>query len=81
MRKSSDSHAEQEHEAAGHSIGFWIISLRVKFGLDCVAEGGWPWRHISLKNILFSGGFTVLDTLAIKLGLATSNQFVVAVKE
>jgi SAM-dependent methyltransferase len=63
------------------SIGFWIISLRVKFGLDCVEEGGWPWRHISLKNIAFSGGFTVLDTLCIKLGLATSNQFVVAVKE
>ena len=58
-----------------------IIDLRVKFGLDCVEEGGWPWRHISLKNIAFSGGFTVLDTLCIKLGLATSNQFVVAVKE
>ncbi len=62
------------------SIGFWIISLRVKYGLDCAKTTRSFWEWITIKNIPLAGTFTVLDLLRIKLGLQTSNHFVVARK-
>jgi SAM-dependent methyltransferase len=62
------------------SIAFWIISLRNALGLDSIERGRSPWEFLNLKSLPVVGAFYVLDLLWLKLGGATSNQFVFARK-
>ena len=62
------------------SMGFWIISLRNKLGLNSMAAGDSFWEFLRYKNLFVSGSFIAFDTLRVKLGLQTSNQFVWAQK-
>lgn len=61
-------------------MGFWIISLRNKLGLNSIAPGDSFWEFLRYKNLPVAGCFIAFDTLRIKLGLQTSNQFVWARK-
>lgn len=62
------------------SMGFWIISLRNMLGLNSIARGASPWEFLRYKNLLVAGSFIAFDTLRLKLGFQTSNQFVYAWK-
>ncbi len=62
------------------SMGFWIISLRNKLGLNSMGAGDSFWEFLRYKNLFVSGSFIAFDTLRVKLGLQTSNQFVWAQK-
>ena len=62
------------------SMGFWIISLRNKLGLNSIAAGSSLWEFLRYKNLFVSGFFIALDTLRLKLGMETSNQLVIAQK-
>ena len=62
------------------SMGFWILSLRNKLGLNSIAAGSSFWEVLRYKNLLVTGSFIAFDTLRIKLGFETSNQFVFAQK-
>ncbi|MFN0068921.1 MAG: methyltransferase domain-containing protein [Limisphaerales bacterium] len=60
------------------SIAFWIISLRNALGLNSIERGRSLWEFLNLKSLPVVGAFYVLDLLWLKLGGATSNQFVFA---
>jgi hypothetical protein len=62
------------------SMGFWIISLRNKLGLNSIARGSSPLEFIRYKNLPLAAFFILFDTLRLKLGLETSNQLVIAQK-
>lgn len=62
------------------SLAFWIISFRNKLGLNSIERGRSFWEFLYLKNLPVSGFFFVLDLLCIKLGMQSSNQFVLAQK-
>ncbi len=62
------------------SMGFWIISLRNRLGLNSIAAGSSLWEFLRYKNLPISAFFIVFDTLRLKLGLETSNQLVIAQK-
>jgi SAM-dependent methyltransferase len=59
------------------SIAFWIISLRNCLGLNSVERGKSPWEFLNLKNLPVVGAFYVLDLISSKLGIPTSNQFMI----
>jgi SAM-dependent methyltransferase len=63
------------------SMGFWIISLRNMLGLNSIERGPSFWEFLRYKNLMVSGSFIAFDTLRVKLGFQTSNQFVYALKE
>jgi SAM-dependent methyltransferase len=63
------------------SMGFWIISLRVLFGLNSIERGPSFWEFLRYKNLLVAGTFIVFDAIRAKLGFQTSNQFVYALKQ
>jgi SAM-dependent methyltransferase len=63
------------------SMGFWIISLRVLFGLNSIARGTSFWEFLRYKNLLVAGTFIAFDAIRAKLGFQTSNQFVYALKK
>lgn len=63
------------------SMGFWIISLRNMLGLNSIARGPSFWEFLRYKNLLVAGTFIAFDTLRVKLGMETSNQFVYAQKK
>ncbi len=62
------------------SMGFWIISLRVLFGLNSIERGPSFWEFLRYKNLLVAGSFIAFDAIRAKLGFQTSNQFVYALK-
>lgn len=62
------------------SPGFWIISLRNWLGLSSAKGSRSWWEVLNFANLPTVGFFTALDTLRIKLGLQTSNQFALAEK-
>lgn len=62
------------------SMGFWIISLRNKLGLNSIAPGHSPFEFLRYKNLPLSAFFILLDAVRAKLGLETSNQLVIARK-
>lgn len=62
------------------SMGFWIISLRNKLGLNSIAAGNSLFEFLRYKNLFVSGFFIALDTVRLKLGMETSNQLVIAQK-
>lgn len=62
------------------SMGFWIISLRNKLGLNSIEAGPSLWEFLRYKNLVVAGTFIVFDALRAKLGFQTSNQFVYALK-
>ncbi len=63
------------------SMGFWIISLRVLFGLNSIERGPSFWEFLRYKNLFVAGTFIVFDALRAKLGFETSNQVVYALKK
>jgi hypothetical protein len=63
------------------SMGFWIISFRVLFGLNSIERGRSFWEFLRYKNLFVAGSFIAFDALRAKLGLQTSNQFVYALKK
>jgi SAM-dependent methyltransferase len=63
------------------SMGFWIISLRNRFGLNSIEAGSSFWEFLRYKNLLVAGTFIVFDAVRAKLGFQTSNQFVYALKK
>lgn len=63
------------------SMGFWIISLRVLFGLNSIERGPSFWEFLRYKNLFVAGTFIVFDALRAKLGFQTSNQVVYALKK
>lgn len=62
------------------SMGFWIISLRNMLGLNSIERGRSFWEFLRYKNLLVAGSFIAFDALRVKLGMQTSNQFVIARK-
>lgn len=62
------------------SMGFWIISLRNKLGLNSIAPGHSPFEFLRYKNLPLSAFFILIDTIRAKLGMETSNQLVIARK-
>jgi len=68
------------HKGYLPSMGFWIISLRNKLGLNSIAAGSSFWEFLRYKNLPLSVFFIVLDTIRLKLGRETSNQVVIAQK-
>ncbi|MBX3747906.1 MAG: class I SAM-dependent methyltransferase [Verrucomicrobiae bacterium] len=65
-----------ERQGCTPSIAFWIISLRNRLGLNSLERGASFWEFLSLKSLPVVGTFYLLDLLWLKLGGATSNQFV-----
>jgi SAM-dependent methyltransferase len=63
------------------SMGFWIISLRVLFGLNSIERGPSLWEFLRYKNLLVAGSFIAFDAIRAKLGFQTSNQVVYALKK
>ncbi|MEW6159340.1 MAG: class I SAM-dependent methyltransferase [Verrucomicrobiota bacterium] len=63
------------------SMGFWIISLRNMLGLNSIEAGRSVFEFLRYKNLLVAGSFIAFDTLRLKLGFQTSNQFVFAWKK
>ena len=63
------------------SMGFWIISLRNKFGLNSIAPGNSFWEFLRYKNLPLAASFILFDAVRAKLGMQTSNQFVYALKK
>jgi SAM-dependent methyltransferase len=62
------------------SMGFWIISLRNKLGLNSIAAGSSLFEFIRYKNLPLAAFFILFDTLRLKLGFETSNQLIIAQK-
>lgn len=62
------------------SLAFWIISFRNMLGLNSIERGRSFWEFLYLKNLPVSGAFFVFDALCIRLGMQSSNQFVLAQK-
>ncbi len=60
------------------SLAFWIISFRNLLGLNSIERGKSFWEFLYLKNLPVSGVFFVFDALCIRLGMQSSNQFVLA---
>jgi SAM-dependent methyltransferase len=68
------------HKGYLPSMGFWIISLRNKLGLNSIAAGSSLWEFLRYKNLFVAGFFIVFDTFRLKLGMETSNQVIIAQK-
>jgi SAM-dependent methyltransferase len=58
------------------SPGFWILSLRNALGLHSNLRKRSVFEFLNFSNLMAVGVFTALDLVCIKLGLPTSNQFV-----
>ncbi|MBX7157833.1 MAG: class I SAM-dependent methyltransferase [Verrucomicrobiae bacterium] len=63
------------------SLAFWIISFRNWLGLNSIKRGKSFWEFFYLKNLPISGFFYLIDLFLIKLGFASSNQFIFAQKK
>jgi 2-polyprenyl-3-methyl-5-hydroxy-6-metoxy-1,4-benzoquinol methylase len=67
------------------SPGPWILSLRNSIGLNSIKKSRGSIKSLAeficFRNLFVVGFFTFLDTVTIKLGLPTSNQFMIATKE
>ena len=62
------------------SLGFWIISFRNMLGLNSIHRGNSIFELLYFKNLVVSGTFSLFDTIRLKLGFQTSNQFIMATK-
>jgi hypothetical protein len=60
--------------------GFFIVSLRNRFGLTSIERSRHWAEFLNMRNLLVVGFFTALDLAQAALGLETSNQFVLAEK-
>jgi hypothetical protein len=67
------------------SPGPWILSLRNRLGLNSMGRTRGSLKSltefISFRNLPIVTFFTALDSLTMRLGLPTSMQFLVAVKQ
>jgi len=63
------------------SPGFWIMSLRNALGLRSSLRGNSVFEFLNFSNLLAVGGFTALDLACIRLGMSTSNQFVLLTRD
>ena len=63
------------------SLGFWVMSLRNKLGLNSVKRGDSFWEFLYFKNIPLSASFILFDWIRIKLGFQSSNQFIIGQKK
>lgn len=63
------------------SMGFWIISLRNRLGLNSIQAGDSGWEFLRYKNLAVAGTFILFDAIRARLGFETSNQFVYALKD
>ncbi|MBL9168710.1 MAG: class I SAM-dependent methyltransferase [Verrucomicrobiales bacterium] len=63
------------------SLGFWVMSLRNKLGLNSVERKNSFWEFLYFKNIPLSVAFILFDWVRIKLGFQSSNQFIIGQKK
>jgi SAM-dependent methyltransferase len=62
------------------SPGFWIMSFRNALGLHSSHRGRSVFEFLNFSNLLVVGAFTALDLGCITLGISTSNQFVLLMR-
>ena len=57
------------------SPGFWILSFRNAMGLHSSHRQRSVFEFLNFSNLIAVGVFTAMDSISIKLGFPTSNQF------
>ncbi len=62
------------------SPGFWIISLRNRFGMNSIERTSHRLEFVNFSNLPCVAFFTLIDLLVSAFGFRTSNQFVLAAK-
>jgi SAM-dependent methyltransferase len=63
------------------SPGFWIMSFRNALGLNSLRRGNSVFEFLNFSNLPVVGAFAALDQILIALGMSTSNQFVLLLRD
>jgi SAM-dependent methyltransferase len=63
------------------SPGFWIMSFRNALGLNSYKRGRSIFEFLNFSNLPAVGAFTALDLICIGLGMSTSNQFALLMRD